>query len=107
MLLVQLMFDDIHIHVIVAVVIFVSGPQASYEWSRSGFVSSAAAHVPAWHEAWHHQNSSRLQVSNVDCDTDQLINESEADEVILSEEYLRETCSMQLFVSSVTVMLWK
>ena len=31
MLLVQLMFDDIHIHVIVAVVIFVSGPQASYE----------------------------------------------------------------------------
>ena len=46
-------------------------------------------------------------MSNVDCDTDQLINESEADEVILSEEYLRETCSMQLFVSSVTVMLWK
>jgi len=48
-------------------VICVCDLQASYEWSWSSAISSAAADVSAWHEAWHHQNPSRLQVINVDC----------------------------------------
>ena len=53
------------IHVI-TMVISVSNLQTSHEWSWSNIVSSAAAHVPAWHETWRHQNSSWFQVSNVD-----------------------------------------
>jgi len=41
--------------------------QACYERSRSSFVRSAAADVPAWHEAWQHQNSSWDQVSDQWC----------------------------------------
>ena len=80
-----------HIRVIVlAVVLSVCNLQASHEWSWPSIVSSAATQLPAWHEAWHHQDSSRFQVSNIDWSlcylaayaTDRII-ESESSEVAM------------------------